>query len=297
MRALAGERRTALGRAVSPRAKTTLATLLRVLRDPAGVAGLLIVVPLAVVSLVPGALGASDPLKIDPAIRLEAPTADHLFGTDEFGRDLFARVLYGTQVSLFAALAVVFGAAAVGVALGLVAGFLSGWIDALIMRAADLFIAFPSLILAMAITSVLGPSLPHAMLALITVWWPQYARLARAQAIAVTHMPYVEAARCVGGGDAWILTRHVLPNSVSPLLVKTTLDIGRAILITAGLSFLGLGAKPPQPELGALVTDGRQFLLVAWWYSTIPGLFIFLAVLGFNLVGDSLRDALDPSLR
>lgn len=270
--------------------------LLKISREPAGVTGLLIVVPVVLISLVPGVVATRDPLLIDPFVRLQAPSATYLFGTDEFGRDLFARVVYGTQVSLFAALTVVLAAAIVGVSLGLVAGFASSWPDALIMRVADLFIAFPSLVLAMAITAVLGPSLPHAMLALVTVWWPQYARLARAQAISVTHMPYVEAARAVGGGDAWILTRHVLPNSVSPLVVKTTLDIGRAVLTTAALSFLGLGVKPPQPELGALVTAGREFLLVAWWYSTIPGFVIFLAVLGFNLVGDSLRDALDPTL-
>jgi peptide/nickel transport system permease protein len=228
---------------------------------------------------------------------MQPPSITYLFGTDDFGRDLFSRVVYGMRVSIFSSLGVVMGAALVGVTLGLAAGSASNWIDGLIMRTSDLFIAFPSLILAMAIVSVLGPSLQNSMLALIVIWWPQYARLARAQAITIAHMPYVEAARCVGTSRVGIMVRHILPNSFSPILVKLTLDIGAAILLTAGLSFLGLGVKPPAPELGALVTEGRQFLLVDWWYSTIPGLFIFLAVLGFNLVGDSLRDALDPTLR
>jgi peptide/nickel transport system permease protein len=269
----------------------------KVIHDPPGLIGLLIIIPILVVSVFPGVTGQRDPLAIAPAMRLLAPAATYPFGTDEFGRDLFARVLYGTQVSIFSSLAVVSGAAVLGVCLGVVAGFTAGWVDGVIMRTADVFIAFPSLILAMAIVAVMGPSLQHAMLALIIIWWPQYARLARGQAISIAHMPYVEAARCVGVGALGIMVRHILPNGYSPLLVKATLDIGAAILLTAGLSFLGLGVQPPNPELGALVTEGRQFLLVAWWYSTIPGLVIFLAVLGFNLVGDTLRDALDPTLR
>jgi peptide/nickel transport system permease protein len=273
------------------------AIALKTIRDPAGLTGLIIVLPLLFVSLFPEVIGARDPLAINPSIRMQPPSTTYLFGTDDFGRDLFSRVVYGMRVSIFSSLGVVLGAALVGVSLGLAAGSASNWIDGLIMRTSDLFIAFPSLILAMAIVAVLGPSLQNSMLALVVIWWPQYARLARAQAITIAHMPYVEAARCVGTSRVGIMLRHILPNSFSPILVKLTLDIGAAILLTAGLSFLGLGVKPPEPELGALVTEGRQFLLVDWWYSTIPGLFIFLAVLGFNLVGDSLRDALDPTLR
>jgi len=195
------------------------------------------------------------------------------------------------------ALGIITGTSIVGTLVGLVAAYIGGAIDDLLMRFADVFISFPALIMAMGIVSLLGASLGNAMLTLVVIWWPQYARLARGQTLRIKELPYVEAARALGASDARILWRHILPNVVQPILIKASLDVGLAILTTASLSFLGLGAKPPSPELGALITQGRTFLLTAWWYATFPGLFIFLSVLGFNLLGDSLRDVLDPTLR
>lgn len=228
--------------------------------------------------------------------QLRPPSIEHPFGTDELGRDLFARVLHGTGISVFSALAVVLASGALGTAIGFISGSTRGPIDQIFMRIADVFIAFPGLIIALAIVSILGPSLQNAMIAIVLIWWPQYARLARAQVIVERSKLYVEAAVTIGVRPHRILIRHIAPNAWVPLVVKGSLDIGLAILLTASLSFLGLGALPPSPELGALVTRGKDHILNAWWYSTFPGLIIFIAVLGFNLMGDSFRDAFDPTL-
>jgi peptide/nickel transport system permease protein len=258
--------------------------------------GAVILVLLVLVSLFPGAVARHDPYAIDADRRLQPPSAAHLFGTDELGRDVWSRVAHGTRLSLGSAVLVVAVSGVAGTALGLTAGYFGGRLGEAAMRVADVFIAFPALIMAMGITAFLGPGLVNAMLAVMVIWWPQYARLARGQVLGEKVKPYVEAAQALGLTGLAILWRHVLPNSWVPLVVKATMDLGLALLLTASLSFLGLGAKPPTPELGALVTQGREHLLDAWWYSTFPGLVIFLAVLACNLAGDSLRDALDPAL-
>ncbi len=270
--------------------------LKRLFKGGLGLLGLLIVAVLLAVSLFPGVFARQDPYAINADARMRFPSRSHPFGTDELGRDLYSRVVYGTGISLGSALLVVGVSGVVGTGLGIVAGYYGGWINDLFMRLSDVFIAFPGLIMAMALVSFLGPSLTNAMLALIIIWWPQYARLARSQVVVEKAKPYVEAGRAVGRSDLGLVLRYILPNSWVPLLVKGTLDIGLAILLTSSLSFLGLGAKPPSPELGSLVTQGKEQLLTAWWYSTFPGMVMFLAVLAFNLLGDSLRDALDPTL-
>lgn len=259
--------------------------------------GTVIVLVLIVVSLWPDLFTGYDPFAVEVDRQLLPPSPAHWFGTDELGRDLFARVLHGTRISIGSAVVVVLASAAIGTTVGFVAGFARGAVDQLLMRIADVFIAFPGLIIAMSIVSILGPSLQNAMAAIVVIWWPQYARLARAQVLVERSKLYVEAAISIGARTIWIMLRHVAPNSWVPLVVKGSLDLGLAMLLTASLSFLGLGALPPSPELGALITRGRDYLLNAWWYSTFPGLVMFVAVLGFNLLGDSFRDAFDPTLR
>jgi peptide/nickel transport system permease protein len=271
--------------------------LLNVFQGPLGVAGALILGVLFAVSVFPKGFARADPFVINIGARMQPPSRSHLFGTDELGRDLYSRVIHGTSISLACAFLVVGASGVIGTTVGTVAGYYEGALDEVMMRIADLFIAFPGLIIAMAVTALLGASLVHAVAAVILIWWPQYARLARAQVLGEKVQPYVEAARAVGQSDLNLLWKHILANSWVPLLVKATLDIGVAILMTASLSFLGLGAKPPSPELGSLVTQGREHILNAWWYSTFPGMMMFLGVLGSNLLGDSLRDTLDPTLR
>lgn len=271
--------------------------LRRVRQNPLLIAGGIMVVAITIVISFPGVFATHDTLKIGAGGFFESPSREHWFGTDELGRDIYSRVVYGARLSLTAGLFVVLGAAALGTVVGTYAGFRGGVTDNLLMRTADVFLAFPGLVMAMAFVAALGPGLRNALFALILIWWPQYARLVRGLVLVLKELPYVEAARASGAQDGRILFRHMLPNFVAPLFVKSTLDIGHAILLTAGLSFLGLGAQPPMPELGAMVTAGRLHILTAWWYSTMPGLTIFVAVLAINLVGDGLRDLLDPSLR
>lgn len=262
-----------------------------------GLVGMAMILLFVFVALAPGLVATQDPIAVDPDARLKPPGGEHFFGTDDLGRDVFSRVVYGTQLSLLSALVVVIGATVAGTSLGIIAGFYRGLVDETVTRLADLFISFPNLILAMAMVAVLGPGLTNAMLAIIFVWWPQYARLTRSQVLVLKRLVYVEAAHTVGASGFRILWRHLLPNCLPVVLVKSSLDIGYGVLITSGLSFLGMGVRPPTPELGFMVTQGREFLLSAWWYCTFPGLMIFVIVLAFNLVGDTLRDILDPTLR
>lgn len=277
--------------------RRTARTLVRAFGSGLAPIGTAIILALLLVSLWPDLFTSHDPFAVEVDRQLLPPSGAHPFGTDELGRDLFARVLHGTRISVGSALVVVFASAAIGTTVGLIAGSARGAVDQLLMRIADVFIAFPGLIIAMAIVSIVGPSLQNAMAAIVVIWWPQYARLARAQVLVERSKPYVEAARSIGARTRTILLRHVVANSWVPLVVKGSLDLGLAMLLTASLSFLGLGALPPSPELGALITRGRDYLLNAWWYSTFPGLVMFVAVLGFNLLGDSLRDAFDPTMR
>ncbi len=231
---------------------------------------------------------------IDLANKLQPPSAAHWFGTDEVGLDILTRVIIGARVSLLVGVAITLSAAAIGVPLGILAGLLGGPVREAIMRLTDLFLSVPGLVLAIALVAALGAGIVNAMIALILVWWPGYVRLAESKALSIRSEPYIEAARVAGASTARILCRHVLPNSLSPLIVKMSMDIGQAILAVASLGFLGLGARPPTPEWGAMISIARGYLPEWWWYAIFPGAFIYAAVLGFNLLGDGLRDILDP---
>jgi peptide/nickel transport system permease protein len=224
---------------------------------------------------------------------LKAPTMFHLFGTDDLGRDLLTRVLYGSRVTLILGVVVVAVSGVFGLLVGAVSGYAGGWTDEFLMRATEIVMAFPSIVLAMTIVVALGPGVEHAALAMVLVWWPPYARLARAEVLAVKNLEFVEAAVAVGQNPGRVLGRHILPNVVPRLFVLATMDVGSAIIAGAGLSFLGLGAVPPMPELGAMVSDGIK-VPTAWWVALFPGLVILGSVLGFNFLGDGVRDLVDP---
>lgn len=251
---------------------------------------------LLVVALAPGLFTSVDPNQNSMRERLRPPSAAHPFGTDEFGRDLWSRVVHGSWNSLAAGLGTVVLALVAGTAIGLGAGLGGARVDNALMRVVDVFLAFPYLALAIAVGAILGRSLPHAMIALAVAWWPQYARLMRAQVLAVRGADFVQGARAAGAGPLRVALVHVTPNAIAPVLVKATLDVGYAILAVAGLSFLGLGVAPPTPEWGALIATGRNYMFRAWWYLTFPGLAIFLTVMACNLFGDGLRDWFDPHL-
>ncbi len=266
------------------------------LRKPLMLAGIAVVVCWVLLAVLAPRIAPYDPIDQDVPHRLAAPSAAHWLGVDELGRDVFSRVLHGGRVSLPVAAIVVAVATVFGTLFGGIAGFAGHRVDAAAMRLVDVVLAFPSLILAMAIAAALGPSIQNSMLALLLVWWPPYARLARAQALALKNREFVIAARGLGLPEFRILLRHVLPNSFAPLLVQMTQDVGAAIIITAALSFLGLGAVPPTPEWGAMVAEGRE-LIDQWWISTFPGVAIFTMAMAFNFIGDGLRDIIDPRLR
>ncbi len=225
------------------------------------------------------------------------PSSTNWFGTDNMGRDILSRVIYGTRTSLRIGTLIVIFVIIIGVPLGVIAGTLGGKIDELIMRVTDLFLGFPSLLLAITIAAALGSGLTNAMFAISITWWPWYTRLVRSQAINIREQPFVEAARSIGVKRSTIAFRHILPNCLSPILVMATMDIGYVILTTSGLSFIGLGAQPGSPEWGLMIAEGRKAILNHWWFAVFPGLAIFLTVLAFNLFGDGLRDVLDPRIR
>lgn len=262
-------------------------------RRPAAVIGAVVLVAWVVVALADPLLGLQDPLARDVPGALQAPSAAHWFGTDELGRDVLSRTLWGVRSSLPLAVALVAGSLVIGGVLGGVAGYLGGIVDEVIMRIADLVFAFPTIILAMVVAAALGPGLGNAVVALLVVSWPNYARVMRALVLGARGQEYVVAGRLLGAGPLTSLRRDVLPNVSAPMLVLAMLDFGNQILLLAGLSFLGLGAVPPTPEWGSMVADGvDQFS--SWWLATFPGLAIFTVVVAFNLIGDTLRDALDP---
>lgn len=236
-----------------------------------------------------------DPDLVDTVKRLQPPlTPGHLLGTDEFGRDLLARIVWGARVSLVAGVVTAAAAMAIGVALGIVGGFYSGWIENVVMRLTDILMAFPYVLLAIALVAGLGPGLRNAMIAIAIVGFPIYTRLVRGVVLSLREREFVEAARALGAGDAVILGRHVLPHLVSPVIVAFSLDVGVKILVTAGLSFLGLGTQPPTADWGSMLATGRQFVILSPHVALLPGLAIFVIVLALNLVGDALRDVLDP---
>jgi len=215
-------------------------------------------------------------------------------GADQLGRDVLSRIIVGSSIALRVPMIVVILAVAVGAPLGALAGYVGGWLDNLIMRLTDLFLAFPSLLLAVAIVAALGPSLTNAMIAIAISWWPWYARLVRGVTLSLRERYFVEAARSIGVPNRTIILRHILPNCVTPILVQATIDFGTVILAEGSLAFIGLGTQPPAPDWGLMVSQGRSYILNQWWISTFPGLAIFVSVLAFNLLGDTLRDILDP---
>jgi peptide/nickel transport system permease protein len=238
-----------------------------------------------------------DPIAADFANVLSPPTRQHVFGTDDIGRDILSRVVHGSRISLEAGLFTVAVALAVGLPLGLAAGFFGGRVDNLIMRAIEVILSFPTLVLALGITAILGPKLIHALFAIGIVFVPHFARLIRAQVLSVKENDYVTAATALGARDVRVVRRHILPNCLAPLFVQSTYSVSFAILTEAALSFLGLGTQPPTPSWGIMLASGRGYLEQAPWLGAFPGIAIFLTVLGFNLLGDGLRDALDPRLK
>lgn len=238
-----------------------------------------------------------DPFLNNMSERLQPPNWSHFFGTDQFGRDIFSRVIYGSRIEIWIIFLVSLISGGVGTLLGVISGYFGGIVDEIIMRITDMFLAFPSLVLAMAFAAVLGPSLTNTIIAISVVGWTVFARLARAEAMKVKKQPYIEAIRSVGAGNIRIMFLHVLPMCLSPVLVQLTLRMGTIILTAAGLGFLGLGVRPPLPEWGSMVSDGRSYLVGQWWISTFPGIAIALVVLGFNFLGDGIRDIMDPRLR
>ncbi|MFN8473017.1 MAG: ABC transporter permease [Anaerolineae bacterium] len=261
-----------------------------------GVAGAIILICLVLIAIFAPYLTPYDPVKLSLAQRLRPPGLEHLLGTDEFGRDFLARVLYGSRISLLIVVTVIGLAGGVGIILGAIGGYRGGRWDEGVMRTADVFMAFPDLVLAMALSAALGADLRSAIIAVAIVSWPTYARLVRGQMLTLKHEAFVEAARASGASEGRIILRHLLPNTMSPLLVRMTTDAGYAILYAASLGFIGLGAQEPLPEWGRMVATGRAFMIDQWWYPFAPGMAIFLAVLGFIWFGDGLRDWLDPRL-
>ena len=277
-------------------ARTTAALALRRFgRNRLSLVGTAILAVWILIALLAPLIAPFDPVDVQLDVRMEAPARGRWLGTDFYGRDIFSRILYGARYDLLIALFAVGVAAGVGAPLGILAGYYGGRLDNTIMRVMDIILAFPGLVLAMALASVLGPGLEKAILALAFVGVAGYARLGRASTLSVREEIYVEAARALGAPDPKILTRHVLPNVLSPLLVRATLGMGFTVLLAASLSFIGLGAQPPTPEWGAMINEGRNQLVTGrWWVSTFPGLAIMSLVLGFNLLGDGIRDVLDP---
>jgi peptide/nickel transport system permease protein len=272
------------------------ADLKRLLRNKGAVAGLVVLLVMVLAALLAPLLPLADPIRVDSPQALYSPGTPYLFGSDQYGRDVFSRVIYGGRVSLLVGPIAVAIALVPGVAVGLLSGYRGRWLDTLLMRVIDVMLAFPGVLLALAIVAVLGPSLTSLIIAVGISSIPTYARLTRASVLSARENLYVDAARVSGAGDVTILVRHILPNVIAPIIVVGTLGVGSAILVAATLSFLGLGSQPPTAEWGRMLSEGRQYLREQWWIATFPGLAIMLTVLALNLLGDGLRDALDPRL-
>ena len=266
-------------------------------RNKLAIVGTVIIVLFLLITALAPLLAPYSPSAQNLSIRLQAPSWEHPFGTDDYGRDILSRVLYGSRIAFQIVLIVTLISGILGVIIGITAGYYGGAIDEVLMRLTDMFLAFPRLILAMAIAAMLGPSIINAIIAISLVQWTQYARLARAEALRVKGQPYIESIRSMGASNLRIIFLHILPMSISPILVQLTLRMGTVIITAASLGFLGLGAQPPSPEWGVMVADGRSFLIDQWWISIFPGIAIALIVFGFNLLGDGIRDMLDPRLR
>lgn len=266
-----------------------------ILANPAALAGLVIVTLLVLMAIFAGPLsGRVSPIEQNLASRLAPPGADHWFGSDELGRDIYARTLYGARVTLTIVALVSVIVVPIGLAVGTLAGYMGGIVDAVLMRVTDIFLAFPRLVLALAFAAALGPGIENAVIAISLTAWPPYARIARSETIAIARSDYIQAVVLQGASTWRILFRHIVPLCISSVIVRLTLDMAGIILTAAGLGFLGLGAQPPAAEWGAMVSAGREVILDQWWVATIPGAAIFIVSLGFNLLGDGLRDVFDP---
>jgi peptide/nickel transport system permease protein len=281
-----------------PHAERAWAHALRVIvRDPLSLLSTLIIIAfifIAVFAYQIAPYPAQGAGKSNPDTTMLLPSWAHPFGTDRLGRDMLSRIIIGAQPALSVPLGVVLAAVLIGAPLGAIAGYKGGWVDEAIMRITDLFLAFPFLLLAMAIATALGRGLEKAAIALAISWWPWYTRLVRSVAASLRERYFVESARAIGVRDWVIIVRHILPNCISPILVQATVDLGTVILAMGGLAFIGLGTQPPAPDWGLMVSEGRTFILKQWWLSAYPGLAIFIIVLAFNLLGDTLRDIFDP---
>ncbi|WP_426033635.1 nickel transporter permease [Cypionkella sp. TWP1-2-1b2] len=268
---------------------------LRLRRNPLAMIGLLITAILIFIAIFAPILAPHDPITQELSRRLLPPgTPGNILGTDDFGRDILSRILYGSRITLYIVLLVILTAPVVGLVIGTVAGYFGGWVDTILMRITDIFLAFPKLILALALVAVLGPGMENAVLAIALTSWPPYARVSRAETLTVRNSDYIAAVKLQGAGPIRIIWGHVIPMCLPSVIIRVTLDMAGVILTAAGLGFLGLGVQPPLPEWGLMISAGRKFLFEQWWVATMPGLAIFIVSLGFNLLGDGLRDVLDP---
>jgi peptide/nickel transport system permease protein len=274
---------------------STYRSIRSVVGNPTALVGLIIVVALILSAIfAPWLSMGRSPLEQDLAGRLAPPSVAHWFGTDELGRDIYARTLYGARVTLSIVALVSVVVVPIGLTVGTIAGYLGGWVDAVLMRITDIFMAFPRLVLALAFAAALGPGIENAVIAISLTSWPPYARIARSETLAIARSDFIQAVVLQGASTWRILFRHIVPLCLSSVIVRLTLDMAGIILTAAGLGFLGLGAQPPTAEWGAMVSSGRDVILDQWWVATIPGLAIFVVSLGFNLLGDGLRDVFDP---
>ncbi len=262
-------------------------------RNPLAVAGLVIVVALLLVAAFAPLIATHDPLTQALDRRLQPPSATNWFGTDALGRDIFSRIVWGARVTLVIVLLVVISVGPIGLLIGAASGYLGGWVDRALMRLTDVFLAFPRLVLALAFVAALGPGLENAVIAIAFTAWPPYARVARAETLIIRNQDYISAVRLQGASQWRIVLKHVVPMCLPSLIVRTTLDMAGIILTAAGLGFLGLGAQPPIPEWGAMISAGREQIFDQWWVATLPGIAICVVALGFNLLGDGLRDVMD----
>ena len=268
---------------------------LRLKRNRLAMVGLFITVALVLMAIFAPLLAPYDPITQTLAERLQPPlTPGHWMGTDDFGRDIWSRILFGSRITLYIVLLVILTAPVFGLIIGTVAGYFGGWVDQVLMRITDIFLAFPKLILALALVAVLGPGMVNAVLAIALTSWPPYARVARAETLTVRNSDYIAAVKLQGAGAMRVIWGHIMPMCLPSVIIRVTLDMAGVILTAAGLGFLGLGVQPPQPEWGLMISAGRKFLFEQWWVATMPGLAIFVVSLGFNLLGDGLRDVLDP---
>ena len=282
---------------IKPGLQETWRSIRLLMRSPTAVFGLITLLIQLVLTILGPVLSPYDPIDVNTIDKFKPPSAEHLMGTDELGRDVFSRVIAGAGISLRIGVMVTVIVSIIGVPLGAISGYLGGTVDTIIMRIGDVFLAFPGLVLAIALAASLGGGITNAVIAIAITGWPTYARLIRSSTLTIKQELYIEAARASGTKSWRIITQHILPNCIGPWIVQVTMDLGWAIMTAAALGFIGVGAKPPQPEWGVMVSQGRNYFFDQWWISGFPAIAVFVVVLGYNLLGDTLRDVLDPRMR